>query len=97
MIKAFAEDREGNPVLVVGITQAMVNKLVDGAGLGFDLAEIGHPNIFIQLRVSPDEETLVRDWATRGLIPPGTATQILEGIAHNRAERVSGKVWDVEG
>lgn len=96
MLKALAMGSDGKPTLVVGLTADMLRALAAGADVGFNLKEMGLPEVRLRLEVAHDDESLVRDWATRGILPPGVAAQIIERIGQARAGRESQSVWNAE-
>lgn len=96
MLKAVSLDHDGNLILVVGLTAEVLHGLVGGQSVGFEIP----PGVQVKgvaLEFADDDETLVREWATRKLIPPGTAASILEQIGDARAAGESRKVFEGEG
>jgi hypothetical protein len=95
VLKALAEDEVGEPVIVIGLPASVLAQLAEGGECWFDLAEMSMPDVHIRLEGGADDESIVRDWAARGVLPPGVALEITTQIQAARAAGISGRaVYD---
>jgi hypothetical protein len=67
VIKAASIDKDGNPVVLLGLSQANLAHMAEGMPIRLNLSELGLPPTWVLITTGKDEDAILGDLRREGI------------------------------